>query len=353
MTARLEVGMWWVLSGCLFLTMGAPVAAQGTGAPRDGAAFLALGIRQAEEGDFETAAFSLDTAVRKLAEAGASKGELARAYLHLGAAYVGLGHDENAKAKFRQALGHDPTVRPDPEKLSARTVKLFEEEVNRSRATRQGHKAKFFLMAGGAAAATAVGVAVATNRTPPPANRPPTVSLAVTPAGVALMSVTTLEFAATGADADLDPLSYAWDFGDGGTATGSQPRHVYDREGRFEVRVTVSDGRGLSAATSTTVTVASLSGTWRNRFTNGTADFRLTQAGITLRADCVSSTITGGCGNGYGFDATLSAPRQMSLLTFGINTGGVDRRNPCTGQVDSTLTTIQTGCGGFDLLTRQ
>jgi PKD repeat protein len=42
----------------------------------------------------------------------------------------------------------------------------------------------------------------------------------------------------------LDVLTYAWDFGDGGTATGASASHVYARHGSYTATLTVSDGDG-------------------------------------------------------------------------------------------------------------
>ncbi len=43
-------------------------------------------------------------------------------------------------------------------------------------------------------------------------------------------------------DADGDSLSYAWDFGDGDTATGVKVGHVYKKIGKYTVTLTVDDG---------------------------------------------------------------------------------------------------------------
>ena len=42
---------------------------------------------------------------------------------------------------------------------------------------------------------------------------------------------TAVNFTATGADADGDTLTYAWDFGDGGTSTAQNPSHTYTTGG--------------------------------------------------------------------------------------------------------------------------
>ena len=50
-------------------------------------------------------------------------------------------------------------------------------------------------------------------------------------------------------------VSYAWDFGDGKTATGKQPTHTFDTGATFTVSLTVTNDRALSASTSRSVTV--------------------------------------------------------------------------------------------------
>ena len=43
--------------------------------------------------------------------------------------------------------------------------------------------------------------------------------------------------------------SYSWDFGDGGTASGSSPSHTYDTAKRYTVKLTVTDDEGDKAST--------------------------------------------------------------------------------------------------------
>ncbi len=54
------------------------------------------------------------------------------------------------------------------------------------------------------------------------------------------------------------PFSYAWDFGDGNTSTGTSPTHDYGRTGVFTVRLSVTDTLGTSGSAWANVTVASL-----------------------------------------------------------------------------------------------
>jgi subtilisin family serine protease len=56
---------------------------------------------------------------------------------------------------------------------------------------------------------------------------------------------------------DAGVSSYAWNFGDGTTGTGPQTSHVYSTKGNYRVSVTltVTDGAGLSASVTQSVTI--------------------------------------------------------------------------------------------------
>jgi PKD repeat protein len=56
-------------------------------------------------------------------------------------------------------------------------------------------------------------------------------------------------------DPDDDPLTYAWNFGDGATGTGPSPTHTYATLGPFTVTLVVSDGFTSSPPATTTVTI--------------------------------------------------------------------------------------------------
>jgi len=55
-----------------------------------------------------------------------------------------------------------------------------------------------------------------------------------------------------------ESLSYAWQFGDGGTATGATPSHTFTNDGDFTVTLTVSDAFGWQKTLSRTVTIANV-----------------------------------------------------------------------------------------------
>jgi PKD repeat protein len=95
-----------------------------------------------------------------------------------------------------------------------------------------------------------LGAFVQVVRVPPP-NQAPTASLSV--------SCADLECSFDGSGStDLDGAvtSYAWDFGDGATATGPQATHAYAAAGEYTATLTVTDDRGATGATTQAVTVA-------------------------------------------------------------------------------------------------
>jgi PKD repeat protein len=87
----------------------------------------------------------------------------------------------------------------------------------------------------------------------PPANQPPATSPTATPrSGLAPLAV---QFAANATDLDGDALTYAWEFGDGGTSDLPNPAHTYVVAGTYAAWLTVSDGEA-SASASLTIAVS-------------------------------------------------------------------------------------------------
>jgi PKD repeat protein len=80
-------------------------------------------------------------------------------------------------------------------------------------------------------------------------NRCPTANAGGPYTGVVNIAIT---FNGSGSsDPDGDALTYAWDFGDGGTATGNPASHTYAAVGSYTVTLTVDDGLCQATATTT------------------------------------------------------------------------------------------------------
>jgi PKD repeat protein len=85
---------------------------------------------------------------------------------------------------------------------------------------------------------------------PPPANQPPTAAF------TADCDELECDFDNDSDDPDGRIVSYAWNFGDGGTSDDRNPDHEYGASGTFTVTLTVTDDDGASGSTTQQVTVA-------------------------------------------------------------------------------------------------
>ncbi|GAA4638372.1 lectin [Actinoallomurus vinaceus] len=56
-------------------------------------------------------------------------------------------------------------------------------------------------------------------------------------------------------DPDGDPISYAWNFGDGGTSTAANPSHTYTANGQYTAKLTVTDSHHNTGTASVLITV--------------------------------------------------------------------------------------------------
>ena len=128
------------------------------------------GVKLVDEGDYDGAILTLDNAARRLAATAGQTAELSRAYVYLGVAYVGKGHEAAAKAKFREAIAGIKDLTLSPDKFPPKVIDLFEaarQESAKAPATAQvapeskGGSKKGLWIGLGAAAAVGVGVAVA------------------------------------------------------------------------------------------------------------------------------------------------------------------------------------------------
>ena len=314
-----------------------------TGAtPAEREPYLALGQRQYSEGNFEEAVFSLDTAVRRLAARPGEDRGLSTAYLLLGAAYLGLDQETLARAKFRRALGLDPQLTAQAEEFPPRVIKVLEEVRLELTAAKRRRGARKLLVVGGLGAVGAVGAGVAFGGHAPE-NRAPSGSIGVALEGQAIAGVTDVEFGATGADPDGDPITFSWDFGDGGTASGPSVTHVFTREGTLVVTLTVTDAAGLSGTSTLSVSSRSLNGVWcapdccADGSRNDYSDYQCVQTGSDIDCPRLSSTATP---NVERWTGSLASPRSIDLQVF-----RPARREPasfgCRGEVTADLDSIR------------
>ena len=84
------------------------------------------GIRMVDDGDYDAAILLLDAAARRLSADTSKVRDLSQAYLYLGIAYVGKGHEAAAKAKFREAVARIKDLTLSPDKYPPKVIDLFE-----------------------------------------------------------------------------------------------------------------------------------------------------------------------------------------------------------------------------------
>ncbi|MGB5334501.1 MAG: PKD domain-containing protein [Woeseiaceae bacterium] len=107
---------------------------------------------------------------------------------------------------------------------------------------------------GGANCTNSAGTPPSVALDPAAANAPPVAVVGGPYAGEA--GTTAIQFNGSGSsDPDGDQISYAWSFGDGGTATGATPTYVYPNAGNYEVSLVVSDGQLQSDPSVTSATI--------------------------------------------------------------------------------------------------
>jgi len=109
------------------------------------------------------------------------------------------------------------------------------------------------------------------------------VSAPPTPSFTTSVDGTRLSVDGSGSTDDQGITSYAWRFGDGGTATGATASHTYAAGGTFDVELTVTDATGSSRSTSRQVTVVAPNAAPEAAFTASTNGLTVTTNGTTSR----------------------------------------------------------------------
>ena len=74
-------------------------------------------------------------------------------------------------------------------------------------------------------------------------------------------------------DADGDELSFEWDFGNGETSTESNPKITYDKNGDYDVTLTVKDKEGLKSTNIISITAGNQPPTLAWTFNSGNSTF--------------------------------------------------------------------------------
>ena len=98
------------------------------------------------------------------------------------------------------------------------------------------------------------------------------------------------------ADADGSVASYAWDFGDGATASGRTAEHAYAADGSYTVTLVVTDDRGASSTATRVVQVA------RPANAAPTASFTASTQGLGVVVDASASADADGSVASYAWD---------------------------------------------------
>ena len=140
---------------------------------------LARGIALVDEGDYDAAILVLDTEARRLARDPARTRDLSQAYVYLGIAYMGKGHEAAAKAKFKEAVAQVKDLTLSPDKFAPKVIDAFEAAKSEAAAVgasapasvapasvapaasekKKGGSGKLLLIGGGVAAAAGVALA--------------------------------------------------------------------------------------------------------------------------------------------------------------------------------------------------
>ena len=144
------------------LLIAAPADLHAQPPPTD--AEVVAGVKQVDDGEYDKAILTLDNAARRLAGDPAKVGDLSQAYLYLGIAYIGKGHEAAARAKFREALRQIKDLTLSPEKFPPKVIDAFEaakqEEAQAPAvAEKKGGSKKGLVIGGVVAAGAAVAVA--------------------------------------------------------------------------------------------------------------------------------------------------------------------------------------------------
>jgi len=166
------------------------------------------------------------------------------------------------------------------------------------------------------------------------ANRPPVANAGPDQTAAPGSSVT---FNGAGSsDADGTVTAYAWNFGDGTSATGSTVTHSYAAAGTYTATLTVTDNRGAQGTDSALVTVGASAGgslPWARRFGGAGSDI-----GYGVAADAAGNVVmTGTVGSATDFGGGVICPAS-SIFVVKYSAGGAPVWSRCLGGTSGTGT---------------
>ena len=161
-------------------------------------------------------------------------------------------------------------------------------------------------------------------------------TITIAPAGAIVGTAVMLESRAS--DSTGGYLMYAWDFGDGDTATGATAAHVYDTAGDFFVRVTVGSSEAGSAVATLNIPVRSLTARWSGDL----GVVSMTQDGLDLRGTFEDAARQG---------VVAGRISETGAVTFTVTSPGVAPVT-FTGTAGPEVGTLVGAANGRDLVNR-
>ncbi|MGQ0600333.1 MAG: PQQ-dependent sugar dehydrogenase [Anaerolineales bacterium] len=149
-------------------------------------------------------------------------------------------------------------------------------------------------------------------------NQPPIITLASATPSASLTPPLTVNFEGAATDPENEAITYAWNFGDGNSASSATPSYTYTQRGRYFARLTASDGMDQSLSAPVTVTVGA----------PPQATITAPISGTTFRAgDVITYT-----GVATDADGLLSAANFSWQIVFRHN----DHLHPAEGPITNT-----------------
>lgn len=149
--------------------------------------------------------------------------------------------------------------------------------------------------------------------------------------GVAAATVLTFVLAPSGG---VPPYTVAWTFGDGGAGAGTTAAHMYMSPGTFTATAMVTDSKGSTAQASSSVSIASVTGSWTLDYGGGsplTLDLVQNQAAVTVTLNATNDGFASGTGS-------VSNPKVLSVSATFAEAQPAPFALTFTGNLNDTVT---------------